>query len=114
MKLKPIKDKKKIEAIFQGGRFVKGNTISAKISFLDNGEGLCFGISVPKKLVSSAVDRNLIKRRIREQIKFSSFSKVSLFGLCIFILYSSSSVLSSDEIKLALDDLAVKCKRIYG
>ena len=62
MKLKPIKDKKKIDMIFEKGLFIRGDILSIKLyDFNDNN---CFyGISIPKKNIRRSVDRNLLKRR---------------------------------------------------
>ena len=59
-----LKNKNKIDLIFEKGCTIKGNGILIKT--YDFEDGLVeFGVSVPKKLYPSAVKRNLIKIRMR-------------------------------------------------
>ena len=59
-----LKNKKKIETIFEHGKTIKEKGLLLKFYEFKDGE-VEFGVSVSKKLFSSAVKRNLIKRRIR-------------------------------------------------
>ena len=112
MKLKPIKDKKKIEKIFSEGEFVKSNSISAKwYNFEDDDFG--FGISVPKKLIPSAVRRNKIKRRIRSVLIKSDLVRNVRMGVCVFLLYQSSKDLSFSEIQVKVVELLKKLTKSF-
>ena len=102
---KPLKDKKKIEDIFKIGHSVKSKGLTLKYFDFCDDKPVSFGVSVPKKLFSSAVKRNLIKRRVREQLKALGFIKLTSPGICFFIIYSSKEILSSDQIKRSLKDL---------
>lgn len=58
---------------------------------------LKLGISVPKKLFNRAVDRNLLKRRVREAFRLNRNSlKEALMGkqqpLWVFIIYTDNSI----------------------
>ena len=64
MKLIPIKDKKKIEKIFEKGSFIKFEFLAIKFYDFNNSPSE-YGISVPKKHFPLAVTRNKIKRRVR-------------------------------------------------
>ena len=64
MKLKPIKDKKKITAIFEKGRVINSKNMSVRVFDLQD-EKPGYVVSVPKKNFPLAVNRNLIKRRLR-------------------------------------------------
>ena len=67
MKLKPIKDKKKITTLFEKGRIINGENISIRVcKFEDEEPG--YVISVPKKNFPLAVNRNLLKRRMRAAV----------------------------------------------
>ena len=105
---KPLKDKKKIEDIFTIGHSVKSKGLLLKYHDFCDGEPVSFGVSVPKKLFSSAVKRNLIKRRVREQLKTLGFINLTSLGISFFIIYTSKEILSSEDIKKSLKDLSLK------
>ena len=89
MKLKPIKDKKKIDAIFNKGVFIGGQRLSIK--FLKfNSEGGFYGISVSKKLFPLAVTRNLIKRRIRSELRNLDLTKIVSSNVSFFLIFSNN------------------------
>ncbi len=96
MKLKPIKDKKKIAAVFEKGRVINGKNISIRVYKL-KGEEQGYVISVPKKNFPLAVKRNLIKRRLRVILSKRLFSEVG-DGVSFFIIYTSKKILTSLEI----------------
>ena len=60
MKLKPIKDKKKITTLFEKGRVINGENISIRVHKF-KGEEQGYVISVPNKIFPLAVNRNLLK-----------------------------------------------------
>ena len=63
-----LKNKKKIETIFEKGFIIKVDGLLFKgYDFKD--DEIKYGVSVSKKLFPLAVDRNLIKRRLKEQAK---------------------------------------------
>ena len=79
-----IKNKKKIDLIFEKGSTIKGNGLLLKAYNFEDGL-VEFGVSVSKKLYPSAVKRNLIKRRIKEQI--NSLGLVGLMSKGISFFY---------------------------
>ena len=100
-----LKNKNKIDLIFEKGSTIKGRGFLLKT--YDFEDGLVeFGVSVSKKLYPSAVKRNLIKRRIREQVKSLGLIGSVSKGLSFFIIYTSEEVLSSKEIKKRVEGLA--------
>ena len=104
MKLRPIKDKKKIEAIFEKGLLIKGDGVSLKFLDFDNNECL-YGISVPKRVFPLAVERNLIRRRVREIVRlFDQTDKVPL-GVSFFLICSKRSILKKGNVKKNIVDL---------
>ena len=104
MKLKPIKDKKKIATVFEKGRVINGKNISIRIYGFE-GEEPGYVISVPKKNFPLAVNRNLLKRRLR-----SALAKVpaNRDGVSFFLVYLSKQVISSIEIQNELTTLLKK------
>ena len=103
--IQSLKNKKKIEVIFDKGSTIKGNGVFLK--YYDFEDGLVqYGVSVSKKIFSSAVKRNLIKRRVREQIKVLNLVSLISKGVSFFLIYTSKEVLSSKEIKKRLEAIA--------
>ena len=104
---KYLKNKNKIDLIFEKGSTIKGNGLLIKT--YDFEDGLVeFGVSVSKKLYPSAVKRNLIKRRIREQVKSLGFIGSISKGFSFFIIYTSKEILSSKEVKNRIEGLTQK------
>ena len=105
--IQSLKNKKKIEVIFDKGSIIKGNGVFLK--YYDFKDGLIqYGVSVSKKVFSSAVKRNLIKRRVREQVKVLNFTALISKGVSFFLIYTSKDILSSKEIKKSLEGVAQK------
>ena len=99
-----LKNKNKIDLIFEKGSTIKGRGLLLKT--YDFEDGLVeFGVSVSKKLYPSAVKRNLIKRRIREQIKSLGFVDLMPKGISFFVIYTSKKVLPSREISVRIEEL---------
>ena len=72
------------------------------------GEEQGYVISVPKKNFPLAVNRNLIKRRIKEQVKSTKLEKKLSNKFSFFIIYLSKKILASAEIKKELEFLVKK------
>ena len=104
MKLKPIKDKKKITTLFEKGRIINGENISIRVHKF-KGEEQGYVISVPKKNFPLAVNRNLLKRRLRSALARIPANKD---GVSFFLIYLSKQVISSIEILNELTTLLKK------
>lgn len=102
-----LKSKKKIDLIFEKGFSVKSKHLQIKSYDFKDTE-IRFGVSVPKKIFPSSVKRNLLKRRLREQVKRSGFLNAVRPGFSFFIIYHSKNILLSTEIKQELEVLAQK------
>ena len=102
-----LKSKKKIDLIFEKGISVKSTSLQIKSYDFKDSE-IKFGVSVPKKLFPSSVKRNLLKRRLREQVKNSGFLNAVRPGVSFFVIYISKNILPSTEIKQELEVLAQK------
>lgn len=101
---KYLKNKNKIDLIFEKGSTIKGNGLLLKTYNFEDGL-VEFGVSVSKKLYPSAVKRNLIKRRIREQVNGLGFVDLMSKGVSFFMVYTSREILSSKEIRKRVEDL---------
>tara|TARA_B100001758_G_C18359664_1_gene584916 strand:+ start:57 stop:380 length:324 start_codon:yes stop_codon:yes gene_type:complete len=104
---KHLKNTKKIDVIFETGSSIKVKGLLFK--HYDFQDGVVeFGVSVSKKLYPSAVKRNLIKRRIKEQVKKLGFINSVSEGVSFFLIYTAKEILSSEEIKKSVESLSQK------
>ena len=104
MKLKPIKDKKKITTLFGKGKVITGQNMSIRVfSFEDEEPG--YVLSVPKKNFPLAVKRNLIKRRLKGVLAKCPLEKDQR---SFFLIYISKKITSSFELLGELTDLLKK------
>jgi len=102
--LAPLKNKKKIELIFDKGEIIKNGPILLKFcDFNDNENG--YVVSVPKKHFKSAVSRNKIKRQLREIINKQTAIKS---GIGFFIIYNSPEKTQFAELKGLTESLFEK------
>ena len=102
-----LKNKKKIETIFEKGFTTKADGLLFKgYDFKD--DEIKYGVSVSKKLFPLAVDRNLIKRRLKEQVKNVKLTGFVSKGVSFFLIYTSKQILNSNEIKRRIESLSQK------
>ena len=101
MKLRPIKDKKKIAALFEKGRAINSKNISVRAFDLQDEEP-GYVVSVPKKNFPLAVNRNLIKRRLRAAL---TDLPINNHKLSFFLIYISKKIIPGLELKKELTDL---------
>ena len=102
-----LKNKKKIETIFEKGFTIKADGLLFKgYDFKD--DEIKYGLSVSKKLFPLAVDRNLIKRRVKEQAKSVKLAEFIAKGVSFFLIYTSKQILNSNEIKIRIESLSQK------
>ena len=102
-----LKNKKKIETIFEKGFTIKADGLLFKgYDFKD--DEIKYGVSVSKKLFPLAVDRNLIKRRVKEQAKRVKLAEFIAKGVSFFLIYTSKQILNSNEIKRRIEGLSQK------
>ena len=102
-----LKNKKKIETIFEKGFIIKADVLLFKgYDFKD--DEIKYGVSVSKKLFPLAVDRNLIKRRVKEQAKSVKLAEFITKGVSFFLIYTSKQILNSNEIKRRIESLSHK------
>ncbi|MFZ3054594.1 MAG: ribonuclease P protein component [Minisyncoccales bacterium] len=101
-----LKKEKEFEAVFKGGRTVKGNSIFLK--YLANGtDKTKVGFVVSKKVSKLAVKRNKTKRRMREIVRLRK--KEIKEGLSIiFIALPSINNAGYEEIKKDIESILNK------
>ena len=107
--MKPIKGNKKIETLFSSGKRCS-STFFHCIFKLDNSTESGYVVSVPKKNFPRAVDRNKLKRLVREVLR----KNVDVFG--DIGMGKFMFIYSCNEIKSFLDiekDFKSLLKKIY-
>ena len=96
--MKPIKGNKKIEALFGSGKRCSSSYFLC-IFDLDDSTERGYVVSVPKKKFPRAVDRNKVKRLVREVVRknLHLFGDVG-FGKFMFV-YTSNKIVSFLDIE---------------
>ena len=108
-KLLSLKSKNSFNLIFNDGSYHKNNNIGVR--FYKENEKFYVGYAVSKKLFSKAVDRNLIKRRMRSEVhKLSDIILKNCFSGSYLFIYLGKNIPSSKSI--SKDMLAVTKKFI--
>ena len=69
MKIKPLRGNNKIDSLFKNGLAAHSSALLLKFQLDDNSLFKEFCVSVGKKKIPRAVDRNKIKRMLREIIR---------------------------------------------
>ena len=101
-----LKSKKEIELLFKAGSSCSVGFL--RTIYLSGDSALKIGISVPKKLVPLAVKRNLIKRRVKEQIKNMPNAVLENKKGSLFVLFQGKKEVSSKDIYECLNSLFSK------
>ena len=83
-KIKRLKGKTKFNTIFNASSVFKSDFVILLLIKNDKIEHLEVAVSVSKKLFKRAVDRNKIKRLLREAIKKNE-NEISFGGQCLFL-----------------------------
>ena len=95
--MKPLKGNKNVEVLFSSGKRVSSSFLHC--IYLLNKEDSRFVVSVPKKNFSLAVDRNKLKRILREVVRKHSQELLTFGGGWFMFIYSSEKVVSSLDVE---------------
>ena len=106
-KLLSLKSKNSFNSIFNKGSYHKKNNIGVR--FYKENEKYYVGYAVSKKSFNKAVDRNLIKRRMRSEVhRLSNIILKNCFSGSYLFIYLGGDIPSSKSI--STDLLAVTKK----
>lgn len=116
-----LSSKKAISSLFKSGRSVASYPIRIIYSQTESEQyPAIVAISVPKRLFKKAVDRNLLKRRIREAYRLNKpefYSRLQRNNtqMTMVILYQHKKILDyrtvEKGVKMALDQLLQKLEK---
>ncbi|MDT0690450.1 ribonuclease P protein component [Salegentibacter sp. F188] len=113
-KKEKLKSKKLIEALFQSGKSVKSFPLRLIYIPLENTQNVQFqtGVSVPKRIVKTAVQRNRIKRLMREAYRKNKYLVTNTSGTsyAFMILYMTPKEMGYEELFKAMEKLIGKFK----
>ena len=117
-----LSSKKTFSTLFQSGKIVYSTPLKILFQRTDgNPYPACVAVSVPKRLYQRAVDRNLLKRRIREAYRlnkpeFYASLQSSNIQLNIVIQYQHLKIVDYAAIekglKLALEQVLQKLDKL--
>ena len=104
-----LKSRKQIDALFEGGKSFAVFPIRVTYQFAPSAEkaGLQVGVSASKRFFKKAVDRNRLKRLLREAYRLQKEdlqTQLKTNGLqgFIFFLYTDKTIASFDVVKKAM------------
>lgn len=109
-----LKSKKLIESLFQQGKSVKNFPLRLIYMPLEKEQEVQFqtGVSVPKRIVKTAVQRNRIKRLLREVYRKNKYLVINTTGAsyAFMIIYMTPKEMSYDQLFPAMERLMEKFK----
>jgi ribonuclease P protein component len=113
-KKEKLKSKKLIEDLFQKGKSVKNFPLRLIYIQLEQKQDAQFqtGVSVPKRLVKTAVQRNRLKRLMREAYRKNKYivANTTGFSYAFMIIYMTPKEMGYDELFAAMERLMKKFK----
>ena len=102
-----ITNKKVIQKLFESGKKISLSPFIVKYFYDKEEVKNKVLISVPKSKIKSSVKRNLLKRRIKESYRLNK-NIINRMGYSFAFVYSSSKILTYDELNKNLIDLLNK------
>lgn len=98
-----LKSKGDFESLFKRGKFIKNKNFGVRY-YKTEGRIFFIGYAVSKNNFSKAVDRNLIKRRMRSEV----YNLLSFFDKCppgkYLFYYLGGSLPSSSDVNIGVSD----------
>jgi ribonuclease P protein component len=106
-----LKKKKDFEAVFKKGETIRGGMFFLKISSTSNKDSR-IGFVVSKKISKKAVERNKIKRRLREALRYALPSLKNSFDI-VCVALPNIKTNTFKEIKQEIEE-ALKRKKLMN
>lgn len=100
IKLVRLKGKTEIDYLFENGSIYRTRSLLFRLKKDSSSYNLAAGTSVSKKNFKRAVDRNRIKRQLREALKGNE-KVISVSGSCMLIYTGKKPMLTKSLIKEA-------------
>ena len=109
-----LKSKKTIGRLFKEGNSIKAYPIIALSLHDEEIDRLKFGVSVPKKRIPRAVDRNRIKRQIREAFRINLVESGlnPAQPLALMLLYVDNSMPEFGQLEVSMRKILRKLKEL--
>jgi ribonuclease P protein component len=109
-----LKSQKVIEELFNGGKSFSSGSIRVHYLFTENGPVLQFGAGASTRNFKKSVDRNKIKRRLREAWRLQNLPLTELLlqqnhKLAVFFIYSGKEL---PEYKVVFDSTTRAISRL--
>ena len=108
-----LKNKQDIDKLFSEGNYIRQSCLKLVYRVTKLNDGLDYrrkvGVSVSKRNFKRAVDRNLLKRRLRESYRLNQLLlNHNGYALDLMIMYQSKGFISSTELALVVKRLLQK------
>lgn len=120
-KIEKLKSTKDLDELFGGGKSIHEPPVRAiyKKKVEKTIATLSVGVSAPKKLHKLAVNRNLLKRRMREAYRLNNHQlkqtlKDSDIQLNVMFVYTSKQILSYSEIEDKIKVILNRLNSMFG
>ena len=111
-RIKPLKGKTRIEQLFSQGQKKKNGPIGLLYRCTENADAYHVGVTVSKKKYARAVDRNKIKRQLREVIATHQTTFVSMVPPGDYmLLYLDQKMQITKELNLYFEYLIEQLSR---
>ena len=113
MKIYKIIESREFSDIFKNGKKIQGDFLSVHYKTNTETKEMCLGVSVAKKMVPLAVDRNYVKRRIIAFFRDESEKKDNGYKIVVRVtreIKEQKAKKMSLKIKEELDSLLKKVK----